>query len=388
MLLNKERAHRIMDQHGLEALIATSAANVAYTSERSGYCTILTRDEAKGATLIIPIAGLSGMVRNPTWMPDIRTYDMYHLGVPEAGELSEEDQHLLEMRKNCPYYDYPLDGLIAALKEKGLARARIGVDETSFDFSQMDSLKDAVPRAGFLPAREIFYQIRMVKGEEELRRLRASTEINEAAAQEVIDMLAPGVIPAEATHCYREYVLSRGATPGWFGLRAGSVYAGDPNRALEKGDPWMFDCGTCYQSYYSDTGRTGCLGEPSAKQRHHYACITEGYRTAMSLIRPGVMASEIFTAAQEAVRKAGLPNYRRHLVGHSTGYENHEPPIIGTPESHAGLVDYPLEVGMFLLIEVPYYELGSPGMQLEDTILVTQDGYELVTKMTREIIKV
>jgi Xaa-Pro dipeptidase len=148
---------------------------------------------------------------------------------------------------------------------------------------------------------------------------------------------------------------------------------------VKKGDLIRFDIGCLYKNYYSDTARIAVWGKPSEKQRTYYQAIKEGEDRALALIRPGIQAAEIFNEAVKGVRQAGIPHYQRSHVGHGIGIECYDPPFLNPTSGHI------LEEGMVVNVETPYYELGFGGVQVEDTLVVTKNGYQLFTKADRNL---
>jgi Xaa-Pro dipeptidase len=398
VLLNRERANRIMDEYGLDALIATSKENITYLSDYSSLefileprgqrYAVLPRDEAVAPTLVVAVSELEPLAQGLTWFPDIRAHGVYHIEVREGAELSGVEERLRQLRSSYTSPRQPLEALLAVLKEKRLQGARMGLDDGNITFPLVDGLREGLPRAEFVPASQVFHEIRMVKTPEEIGRLKTSSAINEEVLGELIDMVREGVSFRSLFEHYRQGTNARGATLRLWASGHGTASAASfepSDTIIQKGDVVFLDTGCEYASYLSDMCRMGHVGEPSQRVLECYQAIMEGYRVALSLIKPGVMASTIFRAALEAVRERGLRNFRRHHLGHGTGLENHEPPIIGSPESLLSFKDYPLEEGMVICIEIPYYELGTGGISVEDMLLVTEDGWEYITTMSREL---
>jgi Xaa-Pro aminopeptidase len=104
-----------------------------------------------------------------------------------------------------------------------------------------------------------------------------------------------------------------------------------------------------------------------------------GQEAALKTVRPGVRVGDLFVAAVDTIRRSGLPDYRRHHVGHGIGLEMYETPLLVEGS------DARLEAGMVINIETPYYESGYGGFQVEDTVLVTEAGGELLTAADRSL---
>ncbi len=207
----------------------------------------------------------------------------------------------------------------------------------------------------------------------------------------MIEMIQEGVNFTELYDHYHQGVAKRGADLRLWAAGHGTASVANfapADTIIQRGDVVRVDTGCAYKSYLSDTCRIVSVGEPSQRILHCHQAVTAGYRAGIDSVKQGVMASEVFQAAFDAIRESGLPNFRRHNLGHSIGFENHEPPVIASSEYLPGFEDYPLEEGMVLCLEMPYYELGTGGTNVEDTILVTKDGWEYISTEGAEIIVV
>jgi Xaa-Pro dipeptidase len=244
-------------------------------------------------------------------------------------------------------------------------------------------LQDQLPPGAVRPAYKLFREVRQVKTPTEIYRLRKAAVLNEQAEGEIIDLIARDVHEAELAEHYRLSVMKQGAVPAMVAVGAG------PRSALplieyylhrvQPGDLVRFDLCCQLNGYWADTGRTVVLGDPSEWQKRHFEAARQGWERALELVRPGVKASEIFTAAVEAVQKGGISHYRRQHVGHAIGLELYDDIVLAPNDNRT------LEEGMVFCVEVPYYELGKGGFQIEDTVVVTRDGFEFLTHMERKL---
>ena len=114
-----------------------------------------------------------------------------------------------------------------------------------------------------------------------------------------------------------------------------------------------------------------------ARVQRYYDAVVAGEEAAIAAMRPGVPASEVFRAGIAGTRKAGIPHYDRSHIGHGAGLEIYDIPLLG-PNDHT-----PLEAGMTFQVELPYYELGFPGLQIEDTVLVGEHGSQILGQLDR-----
>jgi Xaa-Pro aminopeptidase len=178
-------------------------------------------------------------------------------------------------------------------------------------------------------------------------------------------------------------VAARHATPYattiTFGENAALPAAYPSDRALRAGDLVRFDLGCVFKGYRADVARMAALGEPGAHAQRVYDAVEAGVGAALDAIRPGVEAGAVFEAAVAAVRAAGIPNFRRHRVGHGIGLEPAEAPWL-VPGGG------PLEAGMVLRVETPYYELGALGVNVKETALVTRDGTAVMNRSNRGLV--
>ncbi len=148
---------------------------------------------------------------------------------------------------------------------------------------------------------------------------------------------------------------------------------------LRRGEVIRFDVGCMLDGYYSDIARNYSLGQPSAGERalRYYEAILAAEQAAVDAMRPGVPASAVFQAGVAAAREAGIPHYQRTHIGHGIGLEMYDIPLLG-PNDHT-----PLEAGMVFEVETPYYELGFPGLQVEDTVVLREGGAEILAGLDR-----
>jgi Xaa-Pro dipeptidase len=135
--------------------------------------------------------------------------------------------------------------------------------------------------------------------------------------------------------------------------------------------------------YHADTGGVCVLGEPTKRQREIYETLQAGMEAALAAVRPGATYEDVWRAGVNAVKDRGIPNYDvlRSDLGHGIGIEPREPSIAKGNQRV-------LEAGMVINVEVPYYEIGYGGFQIEYTLWVTQTGYEFLIPGKRKLLVV
>ncbi|MFF2018399.1 M24 family metallopeptidase [Paenibacillus sp. NPDC058177] len=392
VIANRSRAAAYMERHGLSALIATTPENVAYTIGSQLRATnwtmqiyaVMPKNPEQRPCIIIPTNRLGVIAQMGISGADLYVYSDFFVEGSIAGKPSTPDIDLFyDLLQNTPSYATPFAALEAALTQLGIKGQPVGVDEMRMAPDIYSKLNELLPRGGAFPAYALFRQIRGVKTEAEIALLKKAAALNEQAESELIAMIAAGVHEADIAQHYRLAAVKGNAVPAMTAVGAGPRSAlpliENYFHTIAPGDLVRFDLCLQLGGYWADTGRTAVLGEPTEWQRNHFQYVKTGWERALDMIRPGVKASEVFEAALTTVQKEGIPHYRRQHVGHAIGLELYDG-ITLSPGDHSVL-----EKGMVLCVEVPYYELGAGGFQIEDTVVVTEDGFEFITHMERRL---
>jgi Xaa-Pro aminopeptidase len=399
LLLNRERTDQKMVENGLEALIATSRANVFYASDMYPYgnsFALLPLERSMEPALVTSISGTTPVVlMSPPWFHDVRYYGEFYVATHFAEEpLSEAEMGLLKAQESWEESEEsdPVAILTRILEERGLTKGRIGVDESSLrhDDPFWDKLETTLPEVETVNARKLFTEIRMVKTEEEIGRIQEATRITEEAWETSLESVRPRITEREFAEAFQHAVISEGGNnasylgiywpPVAFGRRTAFPDIAQPSDyRLERGDIIRFDGGCTYKGYPCDMARTAVFGEPGDKLERYWRALFKGEQRAVGMARPGVEALTIFEAAVGEVRRGGIGHYVRHHTGHGWGIEGYDPPTI-SPANHTKL-----EEGMVLCLETPYYEVGWGGILHEDVVVVTDDEPRYLTTFEGEL---
>ncbi|WP_042198790.1 M24 family metallopeptidase [Paenibacillus camerounensis] len=392
--VNRPRAAEYMALNGLSALVATTPENINYilgSQLRASNWTmqiyaVLPQDSNARPAVIIPTNRLGVIAQMGISGADLYVYSDFFVEGSIEGKASTPDIDLFySLMQNTTSHAGPVEALNAALKDLGLEGQAVGVDEMRIAPDMLAKFSAGLPGGTAMPAYKLFRQIRQIKTPFEIERLRRAAHLNEAIEQQLIDMIAAGVHEKDIAEHYRLAVMKAGGTPAMTAVGAGPRSAlpliENYFREIEHGDQVRFDLCLQLDGYWGDIGRTVVLGEPTPWMEQHFSAVRSGWEQALETVRPGVKASEVFNAAVARVQKEGIPHYRRQHVGHAIGLELYDD-ITLSPGDHRVL-----ERGMVLCVEVPYYELGAGGFQIEDTVVVTADGYEFLTSMERKLFR-
>jgi Xaa-Pro aminopeptidase len=164
------------------------------------------------------------------------------------------------------------------------------------------------------------------------------------------------------------------------GERTALPHASPTGRRLEENDLLLIDMGACLDGYMSDMTRMAFMGFPNKRVRGLYAGVLEAQLAAIAVVRPGVTAARVDAAAREVLKRHALDHYFVHSTGHGLGIEIHENPRIGKKDQTR------LAAGMAITIEPGAYIEGWGGVRIEDTVLVTANGCEVLTPTTKEFV--
>lgn len=398
MLLNKERAVRLMEENGIDALVASTIENVVYASDFSARTlhgwknslvfTVLPRRDIMNSALIIPVVNLFENVNAPSWVKDVLCYGKFPIYV--APKISPGmDADFARALKEAKDYGSAVEALISALKDRGLTKGKIGLDEMRVTPAVWATIQEKLPGCQLVPAYEIFRMVRAVKTEEEIERIAQSTNIAEVAILKSMQACKAGTLESELLQIYLQEIGSHGALPACFyvniGTRVGAaLLPSKSDYVLKNGDFVKWDVGCVYRHYWSDTARTIVVGRAKKRQREIFNAVLEGQQATLAAIRPGIKASELFEIAVKTVRRSGIPNFDRPHVGHGIGLEFYDHPSLRSAKDPTS-PDLTLEENMVINIECPYYEIGFGAAQVEDTAVVTKTGYKVLTSLSRHL---
>ncbi|MGE0005359.1 MAG: M24 family metallopeptidase [Parvibaculaceae bacterium] len=224
---------------------------------------------------------------------------------------------------------------------------------------------------------------RLIKLPGEIERIRHATKLVEDGIAAMADVLRPGVTENELAGVVAHRMAAGGGTARFIsvtsGPRSALADAYPTGRRIREGELVRFDGGCVVDGFASDMARTLSAGDPGRLATSRYAALAHGLEAELSVLRAGVAAGSLHKAAVDAVRHT-IASYRRHHVGHGLGVNGYEAPIL-SEGSRAQI-----EAGMCLCVETPYYQLGWGGMMVEDTVVVTERGYEAITTLPHDLL--
>lgn len=393
MNLNKYRLHRLSlaaEQAGADMLVATLPANIGYTA--NGYQSVdqwvLARNEA--AVAYLPKTGKLLYIMAYAEMPSVLEHagadaDFYGYGgafVFEKGDDSYETERTLSYRNKT--FSSSAEAWEAAVKSNLQPGSTIAIDESRIFSSVLSDIKNRLSNYQIIDGTGLYMEARKLKHPDEIAGIEKSAEIASESLMASLKKFRCGISAYDMEQLYNQELAKRGAVPFFCVITAGkrAAYSDTTNSKapILDGEMIRFDFGCIYKSYCSDLARTAFVGRPDSKAKTYFDAVKAGTDAATSLIKPGVTCGEIFEAAVGTTRKSGIPHYRRHHCGHGIGLECYDRPSVTQNNP------FILKENMTFCVETPYYELGWGGVQMEDTIVVTKDGFRMLDKTTRDLI--
>jgi len=337
------------------SLLITPEAAILFTDPRY---TIQAAEETRGAALR---AGNSGV---------------------RAAPRRRESPHGADLRIRIAKGPLVIE-VKAAIANLGVKR--IGYEPARMTCDALEALKARLPmRAALQPVAGWIEELRMVKSADEIDCIRRSVQINSRAFAQAAARLKPGVTERDFA-AELEYRMRRlGAEKPSFetivasGARSALPHAQPTAAPLASGFV-LVDMGAFVDGYASDMTRMLHIGAPGTKAKRAYKAVLEAQLAAIDTVRPGVVAYAPDRAARAVLKRYGLDRAFVHSTGHGLGLEIHEPPRIGKRDKTR------LRAGMAITMEPGIYLEGWGGIRIEDTVLVTETGCEILTPTSKEL---
>lgn len=374
MLMRFEQILKRAREAGVDALVVLAPANTYYAS---GF---------RAITYSRPVVALIG--------------DEPALIIPELEEAHARGRSVI--RNIRTYSDMALGGLngkstfqlaidltVEVLRELGLRGKRVGFEPTSFTVDGHAYLSETWGQP-LVPVKGVVERLRTVKDEDELRLIRIGAELAEHGMRVEVDGSIPGATEIEimargnasmlelASRRYPDLHITSGSRPvsGEKTVLPHSIPSG---RRLRSRDVVIHGTGCVVEGYYSEDERTIFVGDPTPEQERLFEIMARAQQAAVDAIRPGVRCKEIDRAARSVIEEAGYGAQFTHRTGHGIGIDIHEAPYFSASDETV------LQPGMVMSVEPGIYVDGVGGFRHSDTIIVTKDGCDVLTKFPKNL---
>jgi len=364
---NKKRAIELLEKFEVDALIATTPVNVFYTTgiptlhvapnpilyvlyNQYPSFSIITND----GEVFLLIWALYDSVEKFSWVKNYERVGSPHGGLKLLGEK---------------------------LEDLGLKNKIIGI-ETLMPRYQSEFLRKDFPDASFVDGDRIFLEMRLIKSEEEINRIRKSTQICEKAILNCIESLKVGISDNELLQIARSTIVKEGAE-GWDHLTM-NIGNSDPEApgvgtVAKQGDMCRFDFGAVWKGYVSDVSRDAVVGQAPEKGIKAMENMIKVQEFCLENLKPGVDPKELYDAAFKYYKQLGRGFCS--IIGHSIGLETEEIHIFGPGHTYDG----PIKENMVLDIEAWQNVRGQGLVGIEDCYRITSSGCERLSSLDKEI---
>ncbi len=351
----QQKVARALHENKLDALLVTQPANVRYLCGFTGSAGLL-------------------VAREPRWafITDGRYTTQAHAEVQGARVVISKG---------------PLLATAAQLLKKTAPRARIGIEAEHVSVATQSAFASALPKTSRVrPTCGFVERFRMIKEAEEIERIRIAVLTGAALLDTALETIKPGVtetaVAAEIEYAGRQAGADSMSFPTIVaaGPRSALPHGRASGHGIPRGGFVVLDFGVILAGYCSDMTRTVHVGRPDAARRGMYEAVRAAQQAGIDAVRAGTEVSRVDHVARQALRRSQLAKFFTHSTGHGVGLEIHEPPRIAR-----GITEV-LQPGMVITIEPGVYIPGKGGVRIEDMVVVTDRGCEVLTPTPKELI--
>jgi Xaa-Pro aminopeptidase len=361
---------RLMDEAGIDVLVATSKHNVQYLlgGHRAFFFESM---DAMGLSRYLPVfvyqkgapqkAGFFGH-RMEGFQNEVKPFWVSEVNTKSSGAVDVMEKAVDYLRRLAPN------------------AKRIAIETAFIPLDSAAVLRKAFPNAELVDALFVLERLRARKTPQELEMLKIASDAVIDSMEAVFKNFGPGATKNELTEALRREETQRGLTFDYCLIAAGaSLNRAPSDQRWEKGDVLSVDSGGNYHGYIGDVARMGVAGEPDAELVDLLAEVEAIEQASMKPIRAGAMGHEIYDAANAVLHKSKLHNHT-HFLAHGMGLVSHEAPRL----TNSGPVPYdaydaarPLETGMVVSVETTLQHPRRGFIKLEDTVIVQPNGFEV-----------
>lgn len=300
------------------------------------------------------------------------------------GKLFPQDEEKLGIK--VVYFD-DTDDCVEVLASHMRKGGTIGIDKT-WPARFLLRLMELQVGDAYSNASTIIDHIRQIKTEEEQQKMRVASRCNDTSIEELIPLVSKGMTEAELGEELLKIYLKNGAQGHSFEpIIAYGAHVADPHHETDDskgsyGDAVVLDVGCLVNGYCADMTRTVFIGKASEEAKKIYAIVKEANRRGIEAAKPGARFCDVDRAARDYIEEQGYGQYFTHRTGHNIGLEVHEFGDVSFTNEEV------LKPGMCFSVEPGIYVPGGIGVRIEDLVLITEDGCEVLNHFTKDLIEV
>jgi len=262
---------------------------------------------------------------------------------------------------------------------------KLGFEQNFLTFSAYTKYKELM-KAELIPTDEAVEHLRMVKTTDEIAKLRTAAEIVDYAFSKIVEFIRPGVTEKAIANHLEFTMRQQGAESSSFdiivasGYRSALPHGVASDKEVATGEMVTLDFGATYSGYRSDLTRTVAVGDPGEQLKEIYQIVLDAELATIQTLRAGISCKEVDDMAHEFISKRGYGPYFGHGTGHGIGLDIHEEPFFAARSVKK------LEAGMVMTVEPGIYIPKLGGVRIEDDVLITATGYEVITSAPKNLI--
>ncbi|EEQ12047.1 Peptidase, M24 family [Yersinia mollaretii ATCC 43969] len=388
-------ARKVMEREGIEALVVTVCDNFYYLTGFASFFMYTFRHTGAAVAIMFRDATIPSQIIMNEFEAASTHFDMPNVELktfPVWVDVDDPRNPLNHQNKRERPIGPPIEavfGLVkAALEKAHVMDKTIAIELNAMSNGGKSVLDKVAPGLKWVDSTPLFNEIRVIKSPWEIEHLRKSAEITEYGITCAAKKIRVGCTAAELTAAFKAAVMT---FPETNFSRFNLISVGDnfspkiiaDETPAKYGDLIKFDCGVDVAGYGADLARTFVLGEPDPLTQQIYDTIRIGHEHMLSMVAPGVKLKDVFDSTMDVIKKSGLPHYNRGHLGHGDGVflGLEEAPFVST------LATETFRPGMVLSLETPYYGIGIGAIMLEDMILITNNGFEFLSKLKRDLLR-
>lgn len=271
------------------------------------------------------------------------------------------------------------------LNELGLKK--LGFEDEFITVSQFNEFNEKLNDIELYPLKDTLNKLRIIKDEDEINEIKKAAEIADKTFEYICSILKPGITEWEVSLEIESFMKKNGASGTSFesivasGKRSSLPHGVASQKVIEDGDFVTLDFGCIYNGYCSDMTRTVVIGTATEKQKDIYSTVLKAQEEALKHIKPDVTGYDVDKVARDIIKKKGYGDYFGHGLGHGVGLEVHEQPRLSP------LGKDTLYVNMVVTDEPGIYLPNFGGVRIEDLVVVTEDGCEVLSKSPKHLIE-
>ena len=330
-------------------------------------------------------------IANVKWATGFTGSSAFLLVGPKEAAFVTDSRYTVQSKEEVPHlpvaiYSSPVDGAVFLGEQaQKLGFEKLGFEAANVSYAKYEEWKKKFAPVELLPVSDLIEPLRMVKSADEIHRIRKACELADACFAHVARMIQPGVSEMDISLDIEFYFRRHGAEIAFppivvSGERSARPHGRASEKQLERGDFLTLDFGAKLDGYNSDITRTVVVGKASDRHQEVYGAVLEAQMAAIDGLKPGIAAADVDKISRDVLRKYDLNQYFGHGLGHGLGADVHDfGRLAGTSKDMVC-------AGQVWTIEPGVYIEGFGGVRIEDDVVVTEKGNEVLTHSPKELL--